>query len=246
MPPFYFRHQVTPFVILFIERDGSTYLTSLLENHPEISMVYERFAVLKQKGQGSKDQLDWLGEFFSPPLISRTGAVGFKTKLVDVLDLDGFSTLIKQKKCKIILMQRKNLIKAVVSRINARRLYEATGNWNLYKETDRRPPMRIDLAEFDQFIKEREDAERDLREYSASLALPLLQIVYEDLLINKEQTLNQVLSFLKVSVQPLHEKTMKHTSDNLRDVIENFDEVQNHYTGTPYAAMFDEVLNPSA
>ena len=246
MSSFHFRHQVTPFVILFIERDGSTYLTSLLENHPEINMVYERFAVLKQKGLGAKDQLDWLTEFFTPPLIGRTGASGFKTKLVDILDLKGFSALLKQKKCKIILMQRKNLIKAVVSRINARRLYEATGNWNLYKESDRRPPMVIYLAEFDQFGKEREDAERELREYAHSLGLPLLQIVYEDLLISKEQTINQVLSFLKVKIMPLHEKTIKHTSDDLREVIENFDEVRNHFSGTRYASMFDEVTHPSA
>jgi hypothetical protein len=34
LPGFYLRNQVTPYVILFIERDGSTYLSSLLISHP--------------------------------------------------------------------------------------------------------------------------------------------------------------------------------------------------------------------
>jgi len=121
---FYLRHQVTPYVILFIERDGSTYLTSMLQTHPEIKADYERFAVLKQKGANGAQQLEWAYQLFSPPLIGRIGAIGFKTKLVDILDEDGFTKLLYEKNCHIIQMTRRNLVKAVVSRINARRLFE--------------------------------------------------------------------------------------------------------------------------
>lgn len=240
--PYYFRSQVTTYVILFIERDGSTYLTSLLNSHPDIEAIYERFAVLQQKGASASEQISWAKEFFTPPIIGKAKARGFKTKLVDVLDLDGFSALLQQKQVRIIQMRRRNRIKAVISRINARRLYETTGNWNLYDKKDRMPPMDIDLDIFNQYLKEREDADNELQEYVEKLQLPTMRIVYEDLLVVKEQTLEQVFAFLNIPNKPVQEKTIKHTSDDLRDVVLNFDQLRAQYVDTPYANMFDEVL----
>lgn len=238
----FLRNQITPYVILFIERDGSTYLTSLLTSHPDIEAIYERFAVLNQKNATSAEQNAWAAEFFTPPLIARSKARGFKTKLVDVLDLQGFTKLLHEKNVRIIQMRRRNRVKAVVSRINARRLYEATGNWNLYDKSDRMPAMEIDQELFQDYLQEREDADEELQTYVDQLSLPKLKIVYEDLLTDKAATLQKVFSFLKVADKPVQEKTMKHTSDDLRDVILNFDELRGRYSGTPYAAMFDEVL----
>ena len=239
---FYTRPQVTPYVILFVERDGSTYLTSLLGAHPHIGAIYERFAVLHQKGLGAAEQLDWLRDYYSPPLLGRIGAIGFKTKLVDVLDLDGFTQVLHDKQVKVIHMQRRNRVKAVVSRINARRLYEATGNWNLYQEQDRRPPMQIDLAEFHQFMQEREEADDTLSAYVGGLQLPRLRVCYEELQTERDRVLREVFGFLGVPFQPVKGKTKKHTSDDLRDVVLNFDQLRADYAGTPYEAMFDEVL----
>jgi LPS sulfotransferase NodH len=240
--PYFLRNQVTPYVILFIERDGSTYLTSLLTSHPDVEAIYERFAVLKQKGASAEEQLNWANEFFTAPLIGKTKARGFKTKLVDVLDLPGFSGLLREKDIKIIQMRRRNRVKAVVSRINARRLYEATGNWNLYNKSDKMPAMEVDLSMFDAYLKEREDADNELQAYVDDLQLPTLKIIYEDLLVNKDQVLNSVFDFLNIPRKQLQEKTLKNTSDDLRDVVLNFDLLKANYAGTPYEEMFDEVL----
>lgn len=97
MRKFFFRSEVTPYVILFIERDGSTYMISLLTSHPQIQSVYERFAVMRQKGTNGKEQIEWARQFFSPPIITRYRAVGFKTKLVDILDKDAFLHLLREK-----------------------------------------------------------------------------------------------------------------------------------------------------
>jgi len=240
--PYYFRHQVTPYIILFIERDGSTYLTSLLNSHPDIEAIYERFSVLKQKGADSAEQLEWARAFYSPSLISKTKARGFKTKLVDVLDLDSFTALLHEKQVRVIQMRRRNRVKAVVSRINARRLYEATGNWNLYDKNDRMPPMLVDLAQFADYLHEREAADDELQGYVDQLQLPVLKIVYEDLLTDKTSTLEKIFSFLKIPNKAVQEKTIKNTSDDLREVVLNFDELRAHYAGTPYLDQFDEVL----
>lgn len=238
----FFRNQITSYVILFIERDGSTYLTSLLTSHPDIEAIYERFAVLNQKDASGAEQNAWAADFFSPPVIARTKARGFKTKLVDVLDLPGFTRLLHEKEVRVIQMRRRNRVKAVISRINARRLYEATGKWNLYDKSDRMPGMQVDPQLFHEYLVEREEADDELQAYVDQLSLPKVKIVYEDLLTDKAATLQSVFAFLGVANKSVQEKTMKHTSDDLRDVVLNFDELRSQYSNTPYAQMFDEVL----
>lgn len=244
--PFFLRQEVTPFVILFIERDGSTYMTSMLGSHPAIEMVYERFSVMVLRGDSAAEQLGWARDYFTPPLIGRRAAMGFKTKLVDILDPDGFAALLHEKKCRIIRMQRRNTVKAVISRINARRLYEATGKWNLYDKSDRMPPMTVEPADFLQYLGEREEAEQALDAYVQRLQLPTLTISYEELLVDRDGVLAAVFSFLGVEPHAVEEKTMKHTRDDLREVVTNFDELRQSVADTPYAAMFDEVLAPAS
>lgn len=238
----YFRHQVVRFVVLFLERDGSTYMISMLSSHPEIKTVFERFYVIKNKGLGAHEQLSWADSFFTPPLVGREKAIGFKTKLVDVLDREEFAQFLLEKQCRVIHMQRRNIIKAVVSKINAKRLHDRTGNWNLYKEADRLPPAAIDLDEFAALIQEREALDQELTEFVAQLDLPKITICYEDLLQDRDGILRQVFDFLNVKWFPVESKTKKNTQDDLREVIENYDDLRHRYAGTRYEAMFDEVL----
>jgi LPS sulfotransferase NodH len=238
------RHQVTRYVILFFGRDGSTYLSSLLESHPDIRQLYEQFGGMRKKGQGAKEQLDWARDFFTPSVIGRVGAVGFKTKIADVLDLEGFARLLREKRCHIIQMRRLNLVKAVVSRFTGRRLNEETGRWNLYKQEDRQPAMRVDPVEFDTYLKERESAYAYLETYVRQLDLPTLKIFYEDLMLDRDAVVRSVLAFLRVKPRALVGTTLKHTSDNLREAILNFNELRAHYRGSEYEAMFDEELAP--
>lgn len=241
----FLRNQVTPYVILFIERDGSTYLSSLLMTHPNIHAVYERFAVMRQQNASARDQLSWADRFLTPRLLGRWGAVGFKTKLVDILDPERFASLLVEKQCRIIHMRRRNHVKAVISKINARRLYESSGYWNLYAEKDRMPPMEVNMQEVDNLLVERREAERELEAYIACLSLPTVKIVYEELLLERDQTLARLLDFLGVPDRRLNESTLKHTSDDLRDVVENYDDLDRHFSGTDYQAMLQERLLPS-
>ena len=240
--PVFFRSQITPYIILFIERDGSTYLTSLLMSHPHIHAIYERFAVLRKKGASAQEQLDWASNFYNIPLLSRKAALGFKTKLVDVLNLEGFTDLLTRKNIRVIQMQRRNRVKAVISRINAARLHEISGKWNLYNETNRLPPIEVDLDQFDLYLKEREVADNQLNGYVDQLNLPKHKIIYEDLLVDKDNTLREIMDFLNVKHVPLQAKTLKNTKDNLSEAVLNLDELRQRYSGSVYANMFDEVL----
>ena len=50
--------------------------------------------------------------------------------------------------------------------------------------------------------------------------------------------LNSLIAYMGLQPIEWEETILKHTSDSLRDVIENFDELAEMYRGTPYYEMF--------
>jgi hypothetical protein len=240
-----FRFQVTRFVILFVERAGSTFLITVLRSHPSVLALTEKLAVLREEGKSAADQLAWAKVFLTPPLVGRHHAIGFKTKLVDVLDPAGLAQVLRLCKCRIIQLQRRNTVKGVVSTLNARRQWQVSGNWNLLNESTRQPAFVVDPSEFDALLQTREKLDRDLEQYVEQLQLPTLRLFYEDLLLDEQAFVGTVLSFLGSRNQPLKPVTLKNTGDDLRQAVLNFDELRTQYAGTRYEAMFDEVLAPA-
>lgn len=239
---YYLRPQVNKFILLFVERSGSTYLVTLLNSHPDTLALREEFSALRLKGRGAQEQLARARQIYTPPLLGPHKAIGFKTKLVDILDLDGFTKILYEYKCRVIQLMRRNSVKAVVSTLNADRLYQSSGTWNLLKEEDRMPPFAVDFEQFDQMLHERVQWDTEMKAYTERLDLPKLTLYYEDLLEDEGGFLEQVYSFLGVKPKPVKGKTIKHTRDDLRAVLTNFDELRLRYNGTLYEAMFDEVI----
>jgi hypothetical protein len=240
-PSMVFRFQVTSFVILFVERAGSTFLITALKSHPQILALTEKLDAMRKEGKSGVDQLEWSRAFLTPPFIGRHRAIGFKTKLPDVLDQDGFARLLRERRCRVIQLQRRNAVKAVVSTINARRQWQVSGNWNLLNEKNRLPAFEVDPAEFEALLAQREAWDRDLEAYASRLELPTLRLWYEDLLADEGAFSDQAVSFLTGTRRPLHGGTLKNTGDDLRTAVLNFDELRRRYAGTRYEPMFDEV-----
>jgi LPS sulfotransferase NodH len=234
------RFRANKFVILFVGRTGSTYLQEMLDSHPQIRALGEGLAELKNNG--AHQQLKWVEWALTPPILGRYRAVGFKTKLVDILDPQGFALILKKQRVKIIHMQRRNRIKSVISYFNAKRLWEHTEQWNLYSGYDRLPAFSINLEKFNEALINREKVEIELNEFVKMLSLPVLPIFYEDLLTQKNNVLSNINSFLGVETKQVISQTKKATSDNLKAAVENFNELRSHFIGTSYESMFDEVL----
>ena len=239
---YYFQPQVTRFIILFVERSGSTYLATSLASHPQIHALREQFAILRQEGKTASQQLEWANQFYTVPWVGRNKALGFKTKMVDILDPAGFAQLLERHKTRVIVLLRRNSVKAVVSTINAQRLWEKTGNWNLLNEKDRNSAFEIDPNEFDRLLRLREQWDQEMVSYASRLSLPQLTLYYEDLLVDEDAFLNTVYSFINVENKPAHGVTIKNTKDDLREAIVNFTQLRARYSGTIYEPMFDEVL----
>lgn len=229
------------FVLFFNGRSGSSMLVEALDSHPQ---VVARGEILSGKDEDS--QLETVRRFLTRPRRRRITAAGFKTKLKDVEEPEGLAGLLREVDASIILLQRHNVVKQVVSRDSARRLHEATSDWNLYDEKDRPPPAAIDPAWFDVALMRLERHKRRIEKYVERLNLPTLSLYYEDFLVDWQASLAKTCSFLGVEPGPIYRQTVKNTSDDLREAISNFEELKALYADTPYEPMFDEVLVPSS
>ena len=237
----FLRLQVTPFVILFVERAGSTFLITALKSHPQILALTEKLDAMRKEGKTAADQLEWTRSILTPPLVGQHRAMGFKTKLLDVLDPEGFAAILRERKCRIIQLQRRNTVKAVVSTINAKRQWEVSGNWNLLNESTRLPAFAVDPAEFESLLAQREEWDQQVEDYTERLGLPTLRLWYEDLLADETAFVDKAVTFLTGESRQLQGSTLKNTGDDLKTAILNFDDLRQRYAGTRYESMFDEV-----
>jgi LPS sulfotransferase NodH len=231
------------FAIFFQGRSGSTYLVEALDSHPRIHCEVERLVGLRKSG--AEAQLHWIQTLFENGDRNRVDAVGFKTKLDDVLGKQSVADLLRRVGARVILLSRLNVMKMVVSWFNSERLYDATGDWNQYPPASRLDPFEIDLEKFDRRLGLVLHGKARLEAYVQALELPKIHICYENLLMNQQRVLERVCEFLDVEPLPLHGRCVKTTSDDLRKVIINFDDLYALYRGTHYQQMLDEVLVPA-
>lgn len=236
------RSHVTRFVVLFPGRSGSTWVISALNAHPKIEAKGEVLDPMRT--DGPQAQLEWTRKYLRGPAINKHKAVGFKTKLRDVLDQDGFATILNDVDAKIIYLDRRNDVKHAISRITARRLKDTIGRWNRYDGDQKLDPIDVDFEDFQTRLDAVEAEKTTISDYVNQLDRPLLHLDYEDLLADPTATFHQILAFLGLPPAPIQGTTLKNTSDDLREVVTNFDELRARYAGTRYEAMFDEVLVP--
>lgn len=223
---------------LFLGRSGSTYLMEALAAHPAIEAGFEELGSRREEGAAA--QLRFAREFFGREVAAPVAALGFKTKLQDVLDPEAFASLLRDVRANVVLLQRRNVVKAVVSWFRSEQVHASTGDWNVYSEAHRPPRMTIEPEEFVTRLRLYEEAREKLQEFALSLERPTLMLYYEDLIGDEAGTLNAVCGFLGVPPHPLRGKALKATPDDLRDAVTNVEELR-HAAGGRYLAMFDEV-----
>lgn len=233
---------MTPFVVLFQGRSGSTLLIEYLNSHPEILAIDE--AIVGFEGEARRqEQLDWVREYLTVDSDPPKPCKGFKTKLEDILDPDGFSELLSSLDARLLFLHRRNRIKLVTSLINGRRLFEQTGRWNRYGRGGQAEAVEIPVALFHKGLSSLEEEAASLRSYVEGLALPTLELTYEGLSFRAAETLSDVCRFLGVEPCSLSTKTRKNTPNDLRAALRNFDELKKSFRGSRYAMMFDEGAN---
>jgi LPS sulfotransferase NodH len=237
------KTRAIPFVVLFQGRTGSTFLVEALDSHPQVRADYERLASDKWAKKGAAAQLDAARESLAAPPGSPWRAVGFKTKLGDVLDPPGLAALLAEEDARVIHLKRRNLVKLTVSSFNSQRVHERTGDWNLYsRDAAASEPLTIEPEWFSARLRRVVEHDEALDRYVAAAARPTLTLFYEDLLLDTQASVDRAFSFLGVEPIPARGMTVKATADDLRAALANFEELRAGFAGTPFEAMFDEVL----
>jgi len=167
-------------------------------------------------------------------------AVGFKTKVRVLKDPNWLRSHIESSSMKIIHLTRRNIVKQSISGFNAIRIRDKTKNWNLTDEKDRLGPLDITPDRLEKQIEFREGMEAELKQYVDSINAEKLFLLYEELIADETKFFEKIQDYLGVSHQPLQKKVLKNTKDDLREAVSNFDELVEHFKGTPYEEMFYE------
>lgn len=231
------------FALLFQGRTGSTYVTDRVNAHRNVKMepeVWGGWGFQLQQHEFSthiEKQHAWLTAFYTEESHPGTKAIGFKTKLSDVLDKRYFMNFLREYNIRIILLTRRNTIKLVISEINAKRLFNQASTWNLQSENDRLPSFTLDLDKFNEQLKWREEVEQWLVSYTTILNLPTMTLYYEDMLKDNQSFFAQLYDFLGVPFLDTVGKTLKNTPNDLREIITNYDDLLARYQYTVYEPM---------
>lgn len=232
-----------PFVVLFQGRTGSTFFVEALDSHPEVRCGYEELASDRWDEDGAAAQLELVRWLLRPPHDRLVRAVGFKTKLRDVRDADGFAGVLAELGVRVIHLKRRNLVKLTVSSLNSERAREHTGDWNLYRRDPAvDAPLPIEPEAFLARLAKHEGYEAALDRFVLAAGRPTLTLHYEDLLVAQRETLALAFGFLGVGTIETSGRTVKMTGDDLRTVLPNFDELRDSVGDPRYRRMFDEVL----
>jgi len=243
------------FFIAFFERSGSTMLVDLLNQHSQVQCRMEIFDTkdiqtgkrYQQIRQLNEAQVQEVLNFFKKKrLFSKTKTKGFKFKYPNQIDkyLDVYTYLIEnQFKC--IFLLRKNLLKAAVSHQYHKTIRKKTGFSNIRQKVD----LEMQGLGTLKAIKYMELRDKQNKHFEQKLYTDFKQvkkIYYEDLLYNKQSTMEDIFQFLQVTPQQVHSsKFKKIVDDDLKNAIKNYDWVQKILRYTPYIGFFykDEITS---
>lgn len=222
-----------PFFISFFERSGSTFLSDLLNNHPEISCKKEIFAIKKDGENHIRlprfSDRESVKMELETTYNSERKANGFKFKypLQYQYYSDVYEYLLTNRdNIRVIFLYRRNRLKAAISQQNHRRLIQLGNKSNLkqqnYVDLGK---LHLNIKQACNYINKREELDRkyyeELKHFSKTCV-----IAYEDLYNKTKEMFADLCLFLDVnsSYEP-KSKQVKVTKDNLEEAIDNYEEI---------------------
>jgi hypothetical protein len=234
------------FVILAAPRSGSNMLCTMLGSHPSILCHHEvfnpkgiRLALrLRETGfsLGTVEERERdPGAFLERVWATDLGfpRVGFK--LTHRQNEPVFRRLLADATVAKVVLRRRNRLKAYVSY----RIAETIAEWEVYRARDlarERPRVRVEPRLFLERVAFDDAYHDEIRRAAEGGGHRRIEVSYERLSSIDEQ--NRVLDFLGVAPTDvgLEIGSIKQNSRDLRDLIENYDELRRHFAGTPFEA----------
>ncbi len=230
------RHDIKKFVIFAQGRTGSSLLTDLLNNHPNIKCDRE---ILNVAHEGKK----LFPAFYvkSKAKTSKEDIYGFKVKIYQLykdgsklhqnVDPKEFITNLYKSDWKIIYLKRDNIFRQVISSLVAK----SKGKYHHTNESELTlPKTKIKPDILLERIRAREKYLCDEKEVLKTI--PHLEISYEkDLLKDKGKIMDKIFEYLEVHPYPVKTNLIRTSKDDLQDYIVNYKEIKDYISKTTYA-----------
>jgi len=148
-------------------------------------------------------------------------AIGFKLLGHQVPNLPAFLAVLKDRGYKVIYLERKNVVKQVLSGViaNKRKVY----NQRNYVPDDK--SFTIDLKEFKFLVsveKSEVSKQKSMIEYSE---VESLYVDYEDFLSDRKSFHTAIFNFLRVEDKVIEESDFSIMIPDIKDVVENYREL---------------------
>ena len=222
------------FIVLTRSRTGSNFLISLLNSHPAIEAKGELLARRKKR---SFERLIEIGLSSDDEQVK---AAGFKIFYYHPVDADGteiWNTLINIPDLHVIHLKRRNILRTLVSR----KLADLNNVWQ-QTAADISPKSRTKCVSFE--VEELESGFRRTKGWEEKGGLDfksqsIIEVYYEDLVRDTKVICGGVYDFLGVSAWDPTSSLVRQNPEKLADLISNFDELKEKFSGTRWAGFFD-------
>jgi hypothetical protein len=216
------------FAIVFVGRQGSTYVERLLDSHPDISCRGEIYA----PSVFTKYGVDAVEAHLLTQVHARSSkAVGFKLSIQDLMNHPELLSIVKKYNYKAIRLTR-NLLDQYLSM----ELAIANNSW-----TSDDPSRGITQVKG---TPERLQANFRMHYYcntilkEATETMLAIDVSYEEVV--REETHAVILSFLGARVMPLQPATVRQRLGSQRQSLQNYDEMKAYFAETRWASEFLE------
>jgi hypothetical protein len=235
------------FFVVFEGRAGSGLLRAILNSNPRVVAEAEWMMFdLRKQTEAGPQQNERVSTFFADVRFADMDAVGFVNKLSDILDPEGFAAALNLELARVISLKRRNLIKQVISGLNALRSREQTGKVHAYSRNDIvEQPFAVDLEQVDAHLRRMVQRTAAQDDYATRLRGPGLEIFYEDLAERRTDEIRRLADFLGISPESMTASPdmapIKQSPTDLRDLLTNYDDLVRHYRETPYEGMVRDV-----
>ncbi|MEO8209040.1 MAG: hypothetical protein ABI840_00650 [bacterium] len=226
------------FVIYTRGRTGSTVLTELLNCHPDIFCDVEIFNFLYSNSIIRFPHL-YINSCSKTATLNRKPVYGFKVKIAQLRheheykDYEKILQRLSNEGWKFLHLKRKNFLRHKLSN-----LVMAETNISHIQKNDNFKPKKIllDCSVLMEGILSGEEVEKT--EEKNLQGIPNIKIYYEnDLLDNTkhQETADRIFDYLNLKTHKVKTNLKRISSENLEEMISNYDEVYNFFKDTKYS-----------
>jgi hypothetical protein len=220
-------------------RVGSNLVLAGIQRRARRSYGAEGFDIANEplnRIKGSDAQMGWLREHYA----ERDGLflVGSKQAVRAMTDPTTIAAECRTLDVQLILMHRRNLVKAAVSQMRAEQYAEKTlmetgrAQWGVRPGSDGLGPSAIDPDELLERVEIMDQATHAL--FDVFGRHPHLSVAYEEILADAHATIDRVSMALELHLAPIELAFQKATSSALRDDVTNFGQIEERLAASRY------------